>query len=110
MLLRPGVVDPSHCLQANAARFIEEFPDQYETYAGDGGASMSGGQRQRIALSVRVLPRYALVHVILSQRALIKNPRILLLDEVCALIVRGVSSQCQATSALDVQSEAVVNV
>jgi ATP-binding cassette subfamily B (MDR/TAP) protein 1 len=39
-------------VQANAARFIEEFPDQYETYAGDGGASMSGGQRQRIALSV----------------------------------------------------------
>ena len=37
--------------QANAASFIESFPDKYDTYAGDGGAQLSGGQKQRIAIA-----------------------------------------------------------
>ena len=44
-------VSLTHCCQANAASFIESFPDKYDTYAGDGGAQLSGGQKQRIAIA-----------------------------------------------------------
>lgn len=66
------------CSLAQADEFIRKFPDRYDTYIERGGANLSGGQKQRLCIA----------------RALIKKPKILILDD--------------STSAVDTATEALI--
>jgi subfamily B ATP-binding cassette protein MsbA len=78
---RPGASDEavmSACRIARVDEFAESFGDQYDTIVGERGVKLSGGQRQRISIA----------------RAMLAEPRILILDE--------------ATSSLDSESEQMI--
>jgi subfamily B ATP-binding cassette protein MsbA len=65
---------------AYAHNFITQLPDEYDAIIGENGIKLSGGERQRIAIA----------------RAMLRNPRVLILDE--------------ATAALDAESEQMVQL
>ncbi len=65
-------------VRAQADKFIESFPDRYDTVLDQGGTNVSGGQKQRLCIA----------------RALLKKPKILILDD--------------STSAVDTATEAMI--
>ena len=78
---RPGASEEEileACRIAHVDEFAERFDKQYDTIVGERGVKLSGGQRQRVSIA----------------RAILANPRILILDE--------------ATSSLDSESEAAI--
>ena len=65
---------------ACAEEFIERFPDKYETYIEQGGANVSGGQKQRLCIA----------------RALLKKPKILILDDSTSAVDTHTDAQIRA--------------
>ena len=66
------------CKQAGAHDFISSFPDKYDTFIEQGGVNVSGGQKQRLCIA----------------RALLKKPKILILDD--------------STSAVDTKTDSLI--
>lgn len=65
------------CKAAQAHDFIMSFPDGYETDLGQGGVNVSGGQKQRLCIA----------------RALLKNPKILILDDSTSAVDTATDSK-----------------
>ena len=71
------------CRQACADEFIERMPDGYDTYIEQGGTNVSGGQKQRLCIA----------------RALLKRPKILILDDSTSAVDTATDARIRAAFA-----------
>lgn len=69
------------CVAAQADDFVTSFPDGYETDLGQGGVNVSGGQKQRLCIA----------------RALLKNPKILILDDSTSAVDTATDAKIRAS-------------
>ena len=74
------------CKMACAHEFIEQFPDKYDTYIEQGGSNVSGGQKQRLCIA----------------RALLKKPKILILDDSTSAVDTATDSRIRKAFATEI--------
>ena len=80
------------CRVAQAAEFIEKMPDGLDTLLGQGGVNLSGGQKQRLCIA----------------RALLKNPKILILDDSTSAVDTATDARLRKSFAETLEGVTVV--
>ena len=86
------VVEASKC--AGAHEFIMKLPDAYDTRIGFGYKDLSGGERQRISIA----------------RAILKNPKILILDEATAAMDTGTERKIQQALSMLIKGKTTIMI
>jgi len=81
-------------ISAGAHDFICKLPDGYDTLVGSGGRSMSGGERQRISIA----------------RAILANPKILILDEATAAVDTETEKNIQASLSVLITNRTTISI
>ena len=82
------------CRAAQAHEFISSFPDGYDTELGQGGVNVSGGQKQRLCIA----------------RALLKKPKILILDDSTSAVDTATDSKIRTAFRDDLHGTTVIMI